>query len=114
MTRMATAQTYEEMSQAVKYKMDSNKEEQIDLWTGIGFTYDVVVTGLEFQDHIELQRRASQVRDIKSLKIEDGGKVIVECVGGTPFETVKRIFSDIVTGMVSFERKDYLITIDKP
>lgn len=103
LTKVATAQNYEvpapyeEMPQAVKNQMDENKYNGVSTYTNVVATLEIKVDGLEFNKHMELSKKLSDLKEIKSYKI-DSDKFVIVIEGATPPVSVKKVFTGFVTG----------------
>ena len=103
LTKVATAQNYEvpapyeEMPQAVKNQMDENKYNGVSTYTNVVATLEIKVDGLEFNKHMELSKKLSDLKEIKSYKI-DSDKFVIVIEGATPPFSVKKVFTGFVTG----------------
>jgi hypothetical protein len=113
LTRMATAQTYEEVGKDIQAQMDINKGNNVPIWSEINFNYEVSVTGLESEENAILLERAKTIPEIISVDFDVFGNIIVVCKGGTDFVVVKPIFAQIVSGISSIKNNCTLKNADK-
>lgn len=94
-------QEYGVIPSDVRAKMNLNKENGLPTYTGVVTAYSVQCEGLDNVEIIELQQRAQQKSQIKSIIIHSNSSVEVICTGGTPFEEIKPIFSSLVSNISS-------------
>jgi len=104
------SQTYESQSQEVQSRMDLNKINGVLVWDGIATTYRVEVQGLSAEGLITLQERSQSDIRVSSVTVDNSGILVFNCNGGTPFEVVKGLLSNLITGIVSFEERGSLIS----
>ena len=102
---LSFSQSYESQSSEVQSRMDLNKINGVSQWDGIVTTYSVTFQGLSAQGIVSLQERVQNDSRILSIQIESTDKIVFNCNGGTPFEVVKGLLSNLITGIVSFEEK---------
>lgn len=106
------SQNYENQSPEVKNQMDLNKINGVSIWNGISISYNVYTEGLNSTGEETVLQRAKLQAEILSINITESGKVILVCQGGTPFEIVKPIFSNMVTNITKIEEGTYIQTKD--
>jgi hypothetical protein len=104
----AFSQMYETQSQEVQARIDLNKINGVSTWQGIITTYKVSVQGLNAEGMAVLQERVQNDSRILSFNVESSGVLVYKCEGGTPFEVVKALLSNLITGIVSFEERGSL------
>jgi len=104
----AYSQSYENQSPEVQIKMDENKIIGLPIWSGINFTYTVHTLGVDEAGVKTILNRAELVEDIISINYIDNGVFQLDCIGGTKFDIVKPIFSEIVTDIYKIEEKSYI------
>lgn len=108
-SNLAFSQSYDDLSSEVRSKMDENKILGIDVYTGIETKITITPMGLEADEHQILIERATQVEVIKNIEFISDGLVEITCKGGTSIDPVKRIFSDIVSGISSYNSDTYIL-----
>lgn len=110
LTKVATAQqlTYEMMPEEVQAQMDLNKLNGADAWENINVTYTVSPLGLEQTEHAVLLDRKNNYTDIIAIEFKFDGNVEVVCKGGTNSDIIKKLFSELVTGINSIDNKSYI------
>lgn len=106
------AQNYEKQSPEVQNQMNLNKINGVSIWNGISISYNVYTEGLNSTGVETVLQRAKLQTEILSINIAENGKVILVCQGGTPFELVKPIFSNLVTNITKIEESTYIQTKD--
>lgn len=104
------SQTYESQPQEVQARMDLNKINGVPVWSGITTIYHVQVQGLSTEGLSSLQERSNGDIRISSMSVDNSGILVFNCTGGTPFEVVKGLLSNLITGIVSFEERGSLIS----
>jgi hypothetical protein len=97
------SQTYEEMPDECKAKMDWNKMQGIDLLDGIKATHSVSTLGLDESEYSTLQTRAEEISAIQKVTFKMNGVVEVECDASVRFEVVKPIFSELVSNITGIQ-----------
>lgn len=102
------SQIYEKQSSEVKNQMDLNKINGVSLWNNISTSFDVYTEGLSVEGFRTVTQRASLQSEIFSINMVENGKVILVCKGGTPFDSIKKIFSNIVTDITKIEENNYI------
>lgn len=95
------AQEYGVIPPAVRAKMDANKLNGIPSYTGVVTAYVVHCEGLESAELIELQNRAQHLPAVQGITIQSTEIIEVICAGGTAFDQVKSIFSNLVSHITS-------------
>ena len=95
------AQEYGVIPPAVRAKMDANKLNGIPSYTGVVTAYVVHCEGLESAELIEIQNRAQVIAAIQGINTQSTETIEVICSGGTSFEQVKSIFSELVSSITS-------------
>jgi hypothetical protein len=98
----ANAQNYDLLSQEVKKQWDSNKINGLQSWNGIETKYVLEVQGLDSIEANVLLERAQIIEEISNVNIENL-RVIIICKGGTPFDSVKKIFSSLIDNLTIVE-----------
>lgn len=106
------SQNYEKQSPEVQNQMDLNKINGVSIWNGISISYNVYTEGLNSTGEETVLQRAKLQAEILSINIAENGKVILVCQGGTPFDLVKPIFSNMVTNITKIEESTYIQTKD--
>ncbi len=106
------SQNYENQSPEVQNQMDLNKINGVSIWNGISISYSVYTEGLNFTGEETVLQRAKLQAEIFSINITENGKVIIVCHGGTPFDSIKPIFSNMVTNITKIEESTYIQTKD--
>ncbi len=101
------SQNYEKQSTEVQNQMNLNKINGVSIWNGISTSYDVYTEGLNSVGEETVLQRAKSIVEILSITIAENGKVILVCLGGTQFDTVKPIFSNMVTSISKIEENTY-------
>lgn len=89
-------QEYGVIPAVVREKMDLNKANGLPTYSGIVTAYLVDCQGLDNNDIIELNARAENNNSVQSLVIHSLQSIEVICFGGTSFDVVKPIFSELV------------------
>ena len=102
------SQNYEKQSPEVQNQMDLNKINGVSIWNGIVTSFNVYTEGLTPVNEKTLLERIKTEPAILSVTIAENGKVILVCQGGTPFDSVKHNFSNIVTNITKIEENSYL------
>jgi hypothetical protein len=95
------AQEYGVITPNVRALMDANKLNGLPTYTGIVISYTVQCEGLDNLEVNELQQRAAEKSNIKSVIVHSNSLIEVVCSGGTGFEDDKSIFSSLVTHILS-------------
>lgn len=106
------SQNYEKQSHEVQNQMNLNKINGVSIWNGILISYNVYTEGLNPTSEKTVFQRAELQKEILSINIAENGKVILVCQGGTPFDSVKPIFSNMVTNILKIEENTYIQTKD--
>lgn len=102
------SQNYEKQSTEVQNQMNLNKINGVSIWNGIVTSYDVYTEGLNAASEETVLQRAKLQPVILSITIAENGKVVLVCQGGINFDTVKPIFSNMVTSISKIEENSYL------
>ncbi len=101
------SQNYEKQNTEVQNQMNLNKINGVSIWNGISTSYNVYTEGLNSEGEETVLQRAKSIVEILSITITENGKVILVCLGGTQFDTVKPIFSNMVTNISKIEENTY-------
>lgn len=112
MSLSSFSQSYENQSPEVKNRMDSNKINGVSMWNDIAISYNVYTEGLNSTTKETVLQRAKLQTEILSINMAENGKVILVCKGGTKFDLVKPIFSNLVTNISKIEENTYIQTKD--
>lgn len=104
----AFSQMYETQSQEVQARIDLNKINGVSTWQGIITTYSVTAQGLTAEGLVTLQERVQNDQRVISFSVENSGLLVFNCEGGTSFDIVKSLLSNLITGIVSTEEKGSL------
>src|SRR3972149_6478783 len=109
MSHTSFSQNYEKQSVEVQNKMDVNKIDGVSIWNGISTSYNVYTEGLNSTGEETVLQRAKLQPEILSITITENGKVILICHGGTRFDSIKKIFSNLVTNITKIEKNTYIL-----
>lgn len=112
MSLSSFSQNYENQSPEVKNQMDLNKINGVSIWNDIVISYNVYTEGLNSTNEETILQRAKLQSEILSINVAVNGKFILVCKGGTKFDLVKPIFSNLVTNIIKIEENTYIQTED--
>lgn len=112
MSLSSFSQNYENQSPEVKNQMDLNKINGVSIWNDISISYNVYTEGLNSTTEETVLQRAKLQSEILSINVAENGKFILVCKGGTKFDLVKPIFSNLVTNITKIEENTYIQTKD--
>ena len=104
------SQNYEAQSFEVQNQMDLNKINGVSTWNDISTSFNVYTEGLNSAGEETVLQRAKMIAEIFSINISENGKVIIVCNGGTQFDLVKPIFSNMVTSISKIVDSTYIQT----
>ena len=104
------SQNYENQSPEVQNQMNLNKTNGVSIWNGISISYNVYTEGLNSTNEETVFQRAKLQAEIVSINIAENGKVTLVCIGGTTFDSIKPIFSNMVTNITKIEESVYIQT----
>lgn len=110
MSLSSFSQNYENQSPEVKNQMDLNKINGVSIWNDIVISYNVYTEGLNSTNEETILQRAKLQSEILSINVAVNGKFILVCKGGTKFDLVKPIFSNLVTNIIKIEENTYIQT----